>query len=261
MRRGGATRLWLLALLPGAALGLHAQGTPLSTAGPAEIAAGKRVFDSQCAWCHGADGSGGFGPSLRRPTLRHATSDGELVGIVRDGIPGTEMPPFSFALTEGMAWRTAAYIRSLGRGSVEPAPGNAVRGAALYETHGCQACHVIGGRGGVLGPELTTIGALRGVSYLRQAIVEPEAAHPASHRMVRAVLRAGGDVRGVRMDEDAFWVHLRDAAGVLHVIPKKDVVRVDVEPKGTLMPSYASVLTPADVDDLVTYLATQRGEP
>jgi putative heme-binding domain-containing protein len=237
---------------------LHGQTKPLSTATPADIAAGKRLFDAQCAWCHGADGTGGTGPSLQSQTLRHAKGDPDLVTIVRNGIPGTQMPPFAIALTDGMAWKTAAYVRSLGRAARQPLPGNAQRGAAVYEAKGCQACHVIDGRGGVLGPDLTAVGALRGPSYLRQAVVEPEAAHPPGYLVVRALRGAGGEIRGIRVDEDVFWLHLRDAAGTLHVLEKKDLTRIDRELTGTLMPSYAAMLSGAELDDLVAYLASRR---
>src|SRR6266568_3904769 len=71
---------------------------PLRAATPADLAAGKRVFDSQCAWCHGTSGTGGTGPLLQRATLRHAADDKALADIVRNGIPGTEMPSFAIAL-------------------------------------------------------------------------------------------------------------------------------------------------------------------
>jgi mono/diheme cytochrome c family protein len=87
---------------------LTAQSKPLSIADATELAAGKRIFDAQCAWCHGTDGSGGAGPSLRRSDLRHAGSDADLVSIVRNGIAGTEMPGFQWSLTDTMTWRTAA---------------------------------------------------------------------------------------------------------------------------------------------------------
>ena len=60
--------------------------------------------------------------------------------------------------------------------------------------------------------------------------------------VVRAAPRAGGEVRGIRVDEDVFWIHLRDAAGTLHVLEKKHLQRLDRELTGTLMPSYASLL-------------------
>ena len=76
---------------------------PLRAATSADLAAGKRMFDSQCAWCHGTSGAGGTGPLLQRATLRHAADDKALADIVRNGIPGTEMPSFAIALTEHTA--------------------------------------------------------------------------------------------------------------------------------------------------------------
>ena len=244
------------ALLIAAGL-LTAQSRPFSSADASELAAGKRIFDAQCAWCHGTDGTGGAGPSLQRSDLRQASTDADLTSIVKNGIAGTEMPGFQWSLTDEMTWRTAAYVRSLGRRPAEPVRGDAARGAAVYDARGCQTCHVIAGRGTALGPELTTIGALRGSSYLRESIVKPEAAHPPGYLVVRAVPRTGAEVRGIRVDEDAFWIHVRDTAGTLHVLEKKHLLRVDRELTGTLMPSYAS-LPIEDLDNLVAYLASRR---
>jgi putative heme-binding domain-containing protein len=156
-----------------------------------------------------------------------------------------------------MAWRTAAYVRSLGRKPAQQVRGDPTRGAATYEAKGCQTCHVIAGRGTALGPELTAIGALRGPAYLRESLVKPEAAHPPGYLVVRALPRDGAEVRGIRLDEDVFWVHVRDAAGTLHVLEKKHLQRLDRELTGTLMPSYAS-LSAAELDNLVAYLVSLR---
>ena len=232
--------------------------TVLATATAADLASGRRIFDGQCAWCHGKDGTGGTGPTLQRATLRHAASDGSLVDIVRRGIPGTGMPSFEVSLTERSAWQTAAYVRSLGRVAVQPLPGSAGRGATLYESHGCAACHVIAGRGRVVGPELTAIGALRGAAHLREAIVDPAATHPPGYLVV-AARTAGGIIRGIRLGEDVFWVHIRDATGTVYVLHKPELAGLDRELQATLMPSYESSLSASDLDDLVAYLATLRG--
>ena len=237
-----------------------AQTRPLAAATSRDVAAGQQIFDAQCAWCHGAGGTGGTGPDLRRSTLRHAATDATLVQIVRNGIPGTEMPSFAIALTENMAWQTAAYVQSLGRTRAATLPGDAGRGARLYESAGCASCHVVNGRGGVLGPELTAIGALRGASYLRDAIVKPGAAHPPGYLVVRAVQNSGPEIRGIRVNEDVFWIHIRDSGGTVHALQKADLSRVDRELEATLMPSYASRLSAAELDDLVAYLAALRGE-
>lgn len=233
--------------------------SPLRTATSADLAAGKRIFDAQCAWCHGTNGTGGTGPILQRATLRHAANDKALVDIVRTGIPGTEMPSFAIALTERTAWQTAAYVRSLGRAARTPLPGDAKRGSAVYQSAGCASCHAIDGRGGTLGPELTSIGALRGPSHLRESIVNPAAAHPPGYLVVRAAPNGGPEIRGIRIDEDVFWIHIRDAGGAVHVLQKSELSRLDRELDGTLMPSYANRLSGTELEDLVAYLATLRG--
>jgi putative heme-binding domain-containing protein len=229
----------------------------LATATAADLASGRRIFDGQCAWCHGKDGTGGTGPTLQRATLRHAATDGSLVDIVRRGIPGTGMPSFDFAFTDRTAWQTAAYVRSLGRVAVQPLPGDAGRGATLYESHGCGACHVIAGRGRIVGPELTSVGALRGPAYLRESMVDPAASHPPGYLVV-AARTAGGVIRGIRLGEDVFWIHIRDASGAVHVLHKPELAGLDRELQATLMPSYPT-LSARDLDDLVAYLATLRG--
>jgi putative heme-binding domain-containing protein len=169
------------------------------------------------------------------------------------------MPSFAVALTENMAWQTAAYVRTLGRTRTVAVPGDAIRGARLYESSGCASCHVVGGRGGVLGPELTSIGAQRGAPYLREALVKPAAAHPPGYLVVRAAATNGPEVRGIRVNEDVFWIHIRDAGGTVHTLEKAQLARVDRELDGTLMPSYESRLSAAEIDDVVAWLATLRG--
>jgi mono/diheme cytochrome c family protein len=51
------------------------------------------------------------------PDAAHSANDKSLVDIVRNGIPGTEMPSFAIALTEQKAWQTAA---TFGRSAVSP---------------------------------------------------------------------------------------------------------------------------------------------
>jgi cytochrome c oxidase cbb3-type subunit 3 len=244
------------AILSASNMGL-AQGRPAG-AGSREVAAGQQIFDAQCAWCHGNGGDGGTGPNLHG-RLRHATTRDSIVEIILNGIPGTDMPSFRSGLTERAMRQTATYVQSLSRATSRPGPGNAKQGAALYQSAGCRSCHVVDGGGGILGPELTSIGARRGPAYLRDAIVKPAAAHPTGYLVVRAVPNSGAEIRGIRVNEDVFWIHIRDAGGTLHTLQKSDLSRVDRELEGTLMPSYASQLSAAELDDLVAYLATLRG--
>ncbi|HJZ71943.1 MAG TPA: c-type cytochrome [Vicinamibacterales bacterium] len=251
----------VLALTAAASASGQTRPTPQRPARPAvssDAAEGRRVFDAQCAWCHGNEGDGGMGPNLHGK-LHHAASLASIVDIITNGIPGTDMPGFRSPLTERNIRQSAAYVQSLSRTSAPPAAGNAQRGAALYGSTGCAACHVVAGQGGILGPELTTIGARRGAAYLREAIVKPESSHPPGYLVVRATPVNGPEVRGIRVTEDVFWVHIRDSSGAVHAFQKSDLKSLDREIDASLMPSYASRLKDAELDDLVAYLTTLRG--
>jgi len=229
-------------------------------ASPTDVNAGKQVFDSQCAWCHGTDGEGGTGPNLRGK-LRHATDEKSIVDIVLNGIPGTEMPSFRSPLTERSIRQAAAYVLSLSRGAARPGAGNVQRGAALYQSNGCASCHIVNGQGGVLGPELTTIGSRRGGPYLREALVKPEATHPPGYVVVRAVPASGPEIRGIRVNEDVFWIQIRDTGGTVHSLEKATLTKLERQLDATLMPSYATRLSATELDDIVAYLCTLRGNP
>ena len=77
--------------------------------------------------------------------------------------------------------------------------------------------------------------------------------------MVKATTQAGTDIRGIRVNEDVFYVHVRDARGTVHTLQKSELTALERELEATLMPSYASRITGGDLDDLVAYLASLRG--
>jgi len=248
----------LLTVLSCAALLAAAPRASAQARASSDAAAGRRIFDAQCAWCHGTEGTGGMGPSLRG-TLRHGRTSAAIVEIVTTGIPGTDMPGFRGPLTDRSIRQTAAYVQSLSRAAATPAPGNAAHGEAIYQSNGCASCHVVSGQGGTLGPELTAIGSRRGGTYLREAIVKPAAAHPTGYLVVHAVTASGADVRGIRVNEDVFWVHIRDAGGTVHALQKSELKSLDRELDASLMPSYAMRIKDAELDDLIAYLSTLRG--
>jgi putative heme-binding domain-containing protein len=171
--------------------------------------------------------------------------------------------------TDNELRQLTAYIRSLPRTARAPITGNAAAGAGVYDRMGCAACHISQGQGGSFGPQLTNIGFARGPEYLRQAIVEPGAALPRSAVMglrgydeylpVQVVTRDGRTVRGVRVNEDAFTLQVREQSGALHSFRKADVRSISKEPGASLMPSYRARLSDTELDNLVAYLASLGG--
>ena len=76
---------------------------------------------------------------------------------------------------------------------------------------------------------------------------------------MRAVTTNGAEIRGIRLGEDVFWIHIRDASGRVHVLEKSDLSRLDRELEATLMPAYGSRFSATELDDLIAYLASLRG--
>jgi len=75
-------------------------------------AAGKILFEDNCAKCHGVDANGRRDrPSLRSERVRH-TTDGELAWMLRNGNPYKNMPPWS-SMPENQRWQIIAFLRTL----------------------------------------------------------------------------------------------------------------------------------------------------
>jgi putative heme-binding domain-containing protein len=222
-----------------------------------------------CVECHGAGGAGGDAPSLNRPRLNHAPDDNALASVIANGIPNTAMPRIR-RFTESELNQLVAYVRSVGKIAQDRVPGDPKRGAALYKNLACSSCHIVAGEGGNLGPDLTDIGVMRGAVYLREAVVDPGSSLPkgtlsvlsrgyAEYLPVRIVTRQGSEVRGIRVNEDAFTIQVRDAAGRFYSLRKSDLELVDKQAGKSIMPSVASRLTAPELTDLVAYLVSLRG--
>jgi putative heme-binding domain-containing protein len=237
--------------------------------GASDAAGGRVLFDALCVTCHGFEGAGGQGPPLNRPRLLSAPDDAMLRAIIREGIPSRGMPRLR-RVSDDELRQIVAYVRMLGRSAPPPVRGSAERGAQVYSRLGCAACHIVAGRGGSFGPELSDIGWLRGPDYLRQAILEPAARLPQGTRPipsrgyseflpVTVVMRDGREVRGVRLNEDVFTIQIREATGRLHSVRKSDAAAVRKEAGTSVMSGYADRLGPGEIDDLVAYLSTLGG--
>lgn len=232
-----------------------------------EISRGRKLFTLHCARCHGMHGLGGTGPNLARPTLTHATDNQRLLAIIEGGVPGTAMPGWRNNLVDRDKRALMAFVRSLGTATEAPVPGDAARGKQLFARAACTQCHTVAGEGGVKGPDLTAVGLRRGAERLRKALLEPGAERITGEDgffeflPVRVVSSTGQELEGLRVNEDTFTIQLRDLDNRLHSVRKADARVLEKGFARSVMPSFASVFNPAELDDLVAYLASLRGKP
>jgi cytochrome c oxidase cbb3-type subunit 3 len=231
-----------------AAVGWHAeQGDAVKTEG-------KKIFESQCAACHGLDGHGGErGPDIATSAKTQNRSDDQLFRIVSHGIPGTGMPAFT-SLSDENRKIVVSYLRLLQGKVAEEAKlaGDAGKGRNLFfgKAH-CAECHSVAGSGGFIGEDLSTYGAMRSAEKIREAIVKPE---NGGVRMT-VVTRQGQTYAGVLRNEDNFSLQIQTMEGAFHLFEKAKVQQITREPS-PLMPYYTSTLSAAEMDDLVNFLVT-----
>lgn len=76
------------------------------------VAAGKELFASNCAACHGADAKGGIGPDLTAANYKFGNSHDAVVSSIRDGRPGG-MPAYGNQLSGSQIEELAAFCLSL----------------------------------------------------------------------------------------------------------------------------------------------------
>jgi putative heme-binding domain-containing protein len=225
---------------------------------PEDLAAGERMYRTQCAYCHGTRGEGGRGATLARPRLLHAPDDQSMFNVIANGIPDTEMPGHWF--TDREIRQLVAFVRTLGRVGPQKVSGDAASGEKLYTGKGrCASCHTIGGRGGAIGPDLSDIGARRNLAYLRESLINPEAAVPEGFLEVQLAARNGRRITGVRLNEDTFSIQIRDLSGNFRSFFKTELAELNKRPGKSPMPSYSDIFTQSELDDIVAFLDSQRG--
>jgi putative heme-binding domain-containing protein len=239
-------RLYATGLI-GLALGCHAWSQP----------AGRKIFEAQCALCHGQTGGGGRGPALNRPKLDRAPDDGALRELIMQGYGDM---PGAWQLHPDEVKGVAEYVRSLGAMPQAPVTGDATRGAAVYASRGCKGCHIVGGEGEGVGPELSAVGARRAPAFLRQTILKPGATLPDGFQYIAITPASGAVVRGIRLNEDSFTIQLRDASGKHHSFRRSEIKELRRLDGQTPMPAYESVIKGSELDDLVAYLASLKGK-
>ena len=109
-----------------------------------------------------------------------------------------------------------------------------------------------------MGPSLSGIGARRGAAHLKAKIENPASDVPPNFRLVQLTTKAGKSLRGIRLNEDTFSIQLLDLSGNPQSVWKDDIAQMTSEKKTTMPPSKGR-LTDSELNDLVAFLAAEKG--
>jgi len=135
--------------------------------------------------------------------------------------------------------------------------GDAVRGEAIYRRAElqCQKCHAIGGAGGAVGPDMSSIGASAPIDYLVESLLLPSKAIKEGYHSVLVTTKRGEQFTGIKIRETKEAITLRTDQDKEVVIPLRRVENLQPS-KVSLMPEgLTDSLTRNELVDLVAFLS------
>lgn len=233
--------------------------SPGETPGHAADQATSALFASTCAVCHGSDGRGGErGPNIATDREMVRLSDSQLHDILNKGVLASGMPAFGF-LGEDKIKSLVLYLRGLqgiaGSGQTQ-LPGDPHAGEQLFfGAASCSSCHMINGRGGILGEDLTAYARGRSAEVARAAIVHPgDAGH-----LVEIATSRSATYKGLIRASDNFNIVLQSEDGAFHSIVRDDITRMTTSSQPLMPMDYGTQLQSKQLDDLVSFLIKSAG--
>ena len=184
--------------------------------------------------------------------------DKKVFDVIKEGIKGTQMPPFSLPDTE--IWQLVSFIRSVNATAIdEDVPGDVAAGKALFLGSGkCSGCHMVRGQGGLIGPDLSNLGVERSAKKIEEALKDPSATITPGFAWVSVVTRDGRSISGVAKNNSNHSIQILDLEGNFDFFLKKDLKEV-VHHKKSLMPKPS--LSDRELQDLVAFLSRQSMAP
>lgn len=246
--------LLLLALTAQAGMPVRAQQPGKAAA---EVAgAGKQIFVTTCAACHGLDGGGAErGPDISRRREVERLPDKTLLKIVREGVPTRGMPAFA-SLGDARIQAVVRYLRSLQRpAGATDISGDPKRGKAIFfGQYGCAQCHLVNGEGGFMGPDLSSYANHQSPADIRAAITDPNRNLDPRNRTVVVTTTDGQTLTGIARNEDNFSLQLQTADGTFHLLNRSELRSIEYQPRSLMPDDYGSRLSREELDDLVSYL-------
>ncbi len=220
--------------------------------------AGQKIYNGACTMCHGLDGAAGDrAPALgaQRRYLR-STSE-ELFDAIKGGIKGTGMP--GSALPESDVRKIVAYIHSLRATAVDvDVAGDLARGRAVFEGKGnCTKCHMVNGRGGVIGPDLSNLGAERSLAAIREALTTERPKPPRGFQPVTVTTVAGERFTGVLKNQHNTSFQILGTDEKLHLVTAEQIRTMTYAEKSLMPAGVDKRLTAEEYQDLLAFLSRQ----
>ena len=143
------------------------------------------------------------------------------------------------------------------------ASGSAERGGQIYQrtAMACTTCHLVNGKGGKLGPDLSTVGSYMTPESLLESLLNPSTDIKQGYETVVVTRKDQTVVSGLLQRKTDTSVLVRDPSGKVVSIPAGEVAKVDTSPVSLMPPGLTSSLRRDELVDLMTFLTSLGVEP
>jgi putative heme-binding domain-containing protein len=182
--------------------------------------------------------------------------DRQVVGRLKQcGVP--DLDGRITALTAGLQPADQRIQQVIGKvaGHFGKAGGSADTGGELFGKH-CAACHRLGQRGGLVGPQLDGIGQ-RGPARLLEDILDPSRNVDEAFRTTIVTLADGRVVAGLRLREEGGDVVFADATGKEVRVAKADIEEAAPSRTSPMPANMIDQVGEANLPHLLAYLLQQ----
>jgi putative heme-binding domain-containing protein len=134
------------------------------------------------------------------------------------------------------------------------------RGHAIFQAAGCVTCHRVGNEGAAVGPDLTGFGDRGDATHAIRSMLEPDAAITEGFALVTVATTDGAAFAGILAEESDRVLTLTQPNAQRVTIEKSRIARRESLHR-SIMPSFATVLAPEPMAELVAWLMSQRAQP
>jgi cytochrome c oxidase cbb3-type subunit 3 len=244
---------------------------------------GKELWAKQCVDCHGTQARGSAtGPNIIRSTIvnrdRSSLTPGAILGpFLQQGHPtqsGVASSTFTLEQSIALAHFLRARVNDTMRGSASFVPGDvltgdAKAGAAFFTGDGgCTACHNATTRNlaGIRSRLPSTVALQQRMLFPmtasrggRRGAPPADAPAPGPNAITVTITPPSGPaVSGVLVEEDSFYVTLRDASGVTQVVRRVPGMKVVTTNPFQSHIDLLDRMTDKNIHDLVAHLETLK---
>ena len=146
-----------------------------------------------------------------------------------------------------------------GLAKVVTATADPARGETIYRKSSCYTCHALGGAGGLIGPDLSSLGTSSPVETIIRSVLYPTASIKEGYELQRFVKKDGSELLGYLVSNGTSEVMMRDVSGLEVTISKNQLEKIGKVP-GSLMPAgLTASLDKEEFNNLIGFLS-QLGE-